>query len=72
MLPQGEPISGDVELTDLRVVRAAAGLQDGDGPFDFGVAAQELEEHDVVREMGNAVLGKAGDPEQFLPLLESS
>jgi hypothetical protein len=48
---------GDVVLAQVLLVGAAAGLQHGDGAFEFGVSAQELEEYDVVGQMRDPILG---------------
>ena len=46
-------------------MRAAASLEDGDGALYLGVSPEELQEDDVVRDVGDPELGQAGDSEQL-------
>ena len=55
---------GNRELADVGVVSACAGLEHGQGAVDLGIATHELEQDDVVGEVGNAVFGEVRDAEQ--------
>ena len=60
LFAQDDAVGGDVELAQGLNVVAATGFHHGDGPFQFGVAAQELQQQDVVGQMGDAVSRRAG------------
>src|SRR5207249_10344082 len=58
-----DPFESDSELADFRFVSARAGLQDGEGAPNGCSVAGVLEQHDVVGEVRDAVLGESADVE---------
>jgi hypothetical protein len=70
LLAQHHALGGDVELTQVLVVRAASSLEHGERALERGVPPQELQQDDIVGQVRDAVLGQPGDPEQLVASAE--
>ena len=60
LVTEGEAARSYVELSDSRIMRTPASLEHRHCPLDLRISTEELEKHDVVREMGDSELGQPG------------